>query len=101
MISTITIDLSPETVEFLNKPHNGDGGFQNFLRDLARRVHAKDLFGSSLELRGEDLERLQRYCGSYGGGGFQGRLRPLLMDVRRAAQLVNASTYPRGGARDV
>ena len=66
------VDVTPEIASELEKPVEGEGGFQALLRELqlCRR-------GSTLEIP-EDLARLVvAYYRKFGRGGFQHRLRPI------------------------
>ena len=65
------IQLSPTDVKRFTRPIRGRGGFQTFLRKIA-----KQLSGSGeLTISNADLEKMVRYSFKYGQGGFQARTR--------------------------
>jgi hypothetical protein len=68
MAKHVSIDLSATQVRALRKPIRGQGGFQSLLRRLQHQLE-----GRQLEVSSGDLERLRRYAGAYGRGGFQRR----------------------------
>lgn len=66
---TLTIRLTLEQVELLERPVRGQGGFQSFLDLLQSRRQ-----GNLITLTRSDCEKVVRYCDDYGQGGFQERL---------------------------
>lgn len=74
----VTIGVDQETREFLSRPVNGQGGFQDLLRELNR-----NLDGSSLVISSQSVaERIVRYSEEYNEGGFQNRLKTLADQVK-------------------
>lgn len=68
----IQIELSDGEREAIERPVNGEGGFQSFLRRLQGQ-----LVGNTLTISEEDVRRAIRYSTSYGQGGFEDRLGPI------------------------
>lgn len=71
---SIRVTLPPAAIAKLQRPVNGEGGFQSLLRMLQRRVER----GNELVLTPELAARIARYVQRYGDGGFQGRLDAVL-----------------------
>ncbi len=69
----IVVELTPDQVGFLQRPLRGQGGYQSLLGRLRSNVD-----GNRLRLTRADCERVVRYATSYGEGGFQTRLRPIV-----------------------
>ena len=74
MGKAVSIDLTPQGASTLRKPIRGRGGFQSLLRKLQHQLD-----GRHLEVSSVDLERLRRYAAAYGGGGFQGRAKGVVL----------------------
>ncbi len=66
------IRITDEIRTELLKPVEGEGGFQNLLRQMLGNLN-----GLELTLADQDIRQIFSYSGSYGEGGFQGRLGPL------------------------
>ena len=66
---TLTFSLTPDQVEYLGKPVQGQGGFQSLLALLQSKRR-----GNQLTLTRGDCEQIVRYSNDYGQGGFQERL---------------------------
>lgn len=73
------IKLTSEEVERLRRPVEGRGGLQSLLRRLGKSI----LQDGTLVVSDEDVEKIRRYTGRYGQGGFQDRLKPLLPLLNR------------------
>lgn len=69
-MGTIRFDLNVDEVAELQKPVNGNGGYQNLFRQLQPMIKRN----GSITVDDETLGRIVRMC-AYGSGGFQGRLR--------------------------
>lgn len=65
------VQLSAHEAAALNRPVNGQGGFQSLLRSLKANFDARD---NSLTLTPAQMERIRRYATDYGLGGFEDRL---------------------------
>ena len=65
------VTLTPAEAEALNRPVNGQGGFQSLLRGLKRSFDRSTM---TLSLSDTQIERIKRYTSEYGWGGFEGRL---------------------------
>ena len=74
----ITVKLTPDQLEYLQRRLRGQGGFQSL---LARLQH--NLNGSLLTLTRADCEQVVRYAMEYGEGGFQARLRTVIQEAQR------------------
>ncbi len=74
----ITVKLTPDQLEYLQRPLRGQGGFQSL---LARLQH--NLNGNVLTLTRADCEQVVRYATEYGEGGFQTRLRTVIQEAQR------------------
>ncbi len=70
------VELAESDIELLHRPITGQGGFQSFLKRLSSQLRGRLLY-----LCEEDVRRLRQYAAGYGGGGFQGRLEPLLKRI--------------------
>lgn len=77
-----TIELNSEELEFLNRPVNGQGGFQDLLRALAAQRQ-----GTKQSLTASQAEKVLRYSSHYGQGGYEGRLLSFVTKVAEAAGL--------------
>ena len=75
-----TIQLTASDFSLLNQPVRGAGGFQNLLRRIKAGY---DPGTGTLQISALDEEQVIRYSGDYGGGGFQGRLGPLVAALIR------------------
>jgi hypothetical protein len=71
------VQLTPEEVQILRRPVNGEGGFQSLLRGLQKNLDRKT---NQLTVTAGQFEKIIRYTSQYGSGGFEDRLAP----VRRA-----------------
>ena len=69
-----TVRLTPEEIAELMKPVNGQGGMQDLLRELQPRISSD----GTLALSPDEIEKIGRYSGSYGPGGFQNRFKIIL-----------------------
>ena len=65
------IQLSPSEVKLFTRPIRGRGGFQTFLRKIAKQISDS----GELTISNTDLEKMVRYSFKYGQGGFQARTR--------------------------
>lgn len=65
--------LADEDVQVLLRAVRGQGGFQSLLRQVQQNMR-----GNVLLLTPALRQRIERYAGKYGAGGFQGRLGRLL-----------------------
>lgn len=77
----IVIALTPDELEKLSRPVQGQGGFQSLLRHIQSQL----INQSQLELQLDDVRQIARYRAKYGGGGFQGRLEAVLSALSRLA----------------
>lgn len=84
----IRIVLSPEQVKLLMRPVAGRGGMQSLLRDLQKRIGKE----GALLLNKKDVIRIRSYVDSYGQGGFQDRLKPIIELADHARELDHQST---------
>jgi hypothetical protein len=66
---TITLTLLPAEITVLNRPVNGQGGFQTLFRTLQARVQAN----GTIDLTDAQVGRIVRHI-SYRPGGFEDRL---------------------------
>ncbi len=75
--SLITIVLSSELRDyFAESQFRGQGGFQSLGRLLAERLQTSKV----LRLTPEELARVVHYARNYGNGGFQSKLRELIVE---------------------
>ena len=74
------IELTPEELEILCRPINGQGGFQGLLRGLQRNLDRKTRV---LTVTDEQFGRIVRYTSQYGWGGFEGRLEAIRKNFPR------------------
>lgn len=74
MGESVTVQLDPDEVVEIRRPVNGQGGMQDLLRELQGRLTSI----GTIQISAEEIERIKRYAGSYGEGGFQNRLRLIL-----------------------
>ncbi len=74
----LVVNLTKSQEELLMRPVRGQGGYQSLLRKLQGNIS-----GGRLSLSPQDCERIVRYAGDYGGGGWQGRLRSIADAARR------------------
>jgi hypothetical protein len=79
---SIRVGLTPAGIARLQRPVNGEGGFQSLLRELQRRVQND----SELVLTPALAARIARYVKRYGNGGFQGRLDAVLAVLTELAE---------------
>jgi hypothetical protein len=79
---SIRVGLTPAAIARLQRPVNGEGGFQSLLRELQRRVEND----SELVLTPALAARIARYVKRYGNGGFQGRLDAVLAVLTELAE---------------
>lgn len=77
----VRIVLTPALIQILKRPVEGQGGLQSLLRRLNRNL-APD---GSLNLTDTDVERIRRYASEYGQGGFEDRLKPLVLLIEQAS----------------
>lgn len=80
----ITIRLSDETIEKLNRRVSGQGGWQSLAEDLKAAINRED---RTLVLSPKLTERVIRYAQSYGQGGWQERLEPILRELRQLGMI--------------
>lgn len=78
-VSELVIRLSDDAIEKLNRPINGQGGWQNLAIALKKQVNLNEKI---LVLSPKLTERVIRYSQLYGQGGWQGRLEPILKELR-------------------
>lgn len=76
-IVSIRIELTDDARTRLLRPVRGQGGFQSLLRELQSQVVGTN----TLSLTPALVAKVARYVHQYGGGGFQGRLGPVLMEL--------------------
>ena len=68
--------VTPEVREFFTEVIvSGSGGFQRLVRMLAERLETS----ATLQLSGEEFQRIVRYATNYGDGGYQLRLRKIVV----------------------
>ena len=67
-------ELTDDDRRLLNRPINGQGGFQTLLRRLQECCNED---WTRITVDAQLYERIRRYTANYGSGGFQGRLRSL------------------------
>jgi hypothetical protein len=79
---TLRLELSQEAANLLRRPIRGEGGFQNLLRTLQAKLTDDNVLTLTPTLAG----RVARYVHSYGQGGFQGRLDPILTQLTELAR---------------
>lgn len=75
---SLTIELTTEETELLQRQVNGQGGHQTLLRRLQNKLD-----GNILKLNPYDVDMILRYAQNYGEGGFQVRLRAVLNAIKR------------------
>lgn len=75
----MNIQLRENTISNLRRPIRGRGGFQSLLRRLQLRIS-----NGTLALDDADVEKLSRYSGAYGPGGFQDRTKTAASDAQLA-----------------
>lgn len=76
-MNPIRIQIDAETAAHIRKPVNGEGGFQDLLRLLQSRLSDQTITISSRQ----EAERIVRYSGKYGEGGFEGRLANIANEI--------------------
>jgi len=76
----VMVVVSGRVKEMLSRPVKGTGGFQSVLR----RLQARFVDGRTLCLSNEDVDRMRKLVQGYRQGGFQDRLREILLAVDRA-----------------
>jgi len=81
-MTVVRIQLGPAALRALRRPVVGQGGFQSLLRRIQRELGD----GSDLLLTVGTIERMARYVERYSEGGFQGRLRYILDELRTLAE---------------
>ena len=65
------LELNRDEIAELDRPVNGTGGFESFLRDLQKQInHAT----STIKLTDGDLVAIPHYAFDSGQGGFESRL---------------------------
>jgi len=74
----LTIHLTSEEIELLQRPVNGQGGYQTLLRRLQSKLHRNTLI-----LNPYDVDMILRHVQNYGQGGFQTRLGAVLNGIKR------------------
>jgi hypothetical protein len=79
---SIRVVLPASAIARIQRPVNGQGGFQSLLRQLQRRVQP----GNELVLTPAEAARIARYVQRYGAGGFQGRLDAVLVVLTELAK---------------
>ena len=77
-MSSCTFPVTPAMREVLQRSVRGEGGFQDFLRDIGERAKAP-----TLTLSDEEIEKVERYAQDYGQGGFQDRLETLVGAINK------------------
>lgn len=75
----VMVPVSAKVKEMLSRPVRGSGGFQSVLR----RLQARFVDGRTLCLSNEDVDRMRKLVQGYRQGGFQDRLREILLAVDR------------------
>lgn len=71
-------EIGPEDLESVLQEQAGQGGFQVLLDKIKKQYSEQE---KTLILYQQDIERLYRYTGDYGCGGFQNRISPLLNKI--------------------
>lgn len=71
---TIQVTLTQSQMSVLFRQVNGQGGFQQLLRRLRRKI---DRQSRAITLSAKDLEQIPRYAFDYGNGGWESRLRDI------------------------
>lgn len=65
------LELNADEIAELDRPANGVGGFQSFIRRLQSQVnHAT----ATIKVTGDDVAEIQHYAFDFEQGGFQDRL---------------------------
>lgn len=73
---SFVIVVTPEVREFFTTAVvNGQGGFQRLVRKLAEQLTDS----KTLRLSPEEFQRIVRYATEYGDGGYQLRLRKIVV----------------------
>lgn len=77
----ITISLTTDTVEKLNRPVVGNGGFQGLLRTVQAGINTQT---NTLNLAPQTAARILKLSKNFknNAGGFQGRLRGVADAIR-------------------
>ncbi len=70
--------LSSDDMAALARAVKGEGGFQDLLRLLQERRQ-----NSTLRVSHHEAERIVRYAGDYGPGGWEDRLRRIAAELQR------------------
>ena len=79
----VPVDEKARTV--LSMKADGPGGFQYLTRSIQEGMTQ---YPGVLVLTREDAEKMLRYHAEYGGGGFQGRLEQVVVEVKREIEKV-------------
>ena len=85
----LTIKVTKEISDELGRPIIGSGGWQSLLRSLRDRS-----IGGHISLDLHWIERISRYWGGYGSGGYQGRLDPLVREIESASRVISRIVDP-------
>lgn len=84
----LCIELSPDILALIERPSNGEGGFQTLMAGLKSGLRKDAISKKTLLLMSEaTMARVFRYSSMAGGdGGFEGRLEPLAKVIRGARE---------------
>lgn len=74
----IIIKLSDDAIEKVRKGQKEGGGYQSLFDALDARI---DTTRKTMELNYNLIERIIRYYGDYGAGGWQSKLKPLIYPI--------------------
>lgn len=84
---SITFQLSSVHSYMLRKPIRGQGGWQDFLRKLQKKLTDTN----TITLSYTEIRKIYRYSNKYGGGGFEQRLEGILSSIKDATNEVVTS----------
>lgn len=84
----LAIEITPDLRELIERPINGEGGFQTLMRGLRHGLRHDHIRKVSILVMSEaTMGRVFRYSTmSQGDGGFEGRLEPLAKAIRGARE---------------
>jgi len=82
MFISMKVDISKkDALAFVNKEINGQGGFQTLLKRIREGFNATTKI---LKIDRADAKKIVKYATSFGQGGFQDRLAPIVEACKRA-----------------
>jgi hypothetical protein len=71
----IIIPLTTKECAAFKRPINGQGGFQNLLKRLNKKI---DPITKTITVSVSDVHYIRKYATKFGQGGFQDRLAPIM-----------------------